>query len=98
MPRNIHPGRTERRSGGGAQVRNLCGCIKIAIDFVAPESVGQCLRLTEERRLLNMEDCANNPGEEAASATHADKLQGELMVGRSAAAAVACLKAHTASV
>ena len=72
-----------------AQVRNLCGCIKIAIDFVAPESVGQCLRLTEERRLLNIEDCSKGGRRESpVNATHADKLQGELMVGRSAAAAL----------
>lgn len=70
------------------QVRNLCGCIKIAIDFVAPESLGQCLRLTEERRLLNLEDCAHGAKESPVEGTHADKLQGELMVGRSAAAAV----------
>ena len=71
------------------QVRNLCGCLKIAIDFVAPESVGQCLRLTEERRLLAACEQETTPPE----STHADKLQGELMVGRATAAAQAQLQA-----
>ena len=36
------------------QVRNLRPCIKVAIDFVSPESVEQCLRLTRHRRALAM--------------------------------------------
>ncbi|KAH7573401.1 hypothetical protein JRO89_XS03G0142200 [Xanthoceras sorbifolium] len=27
-------------------------CIKVALDFVSPENVGECIRLTEEFRLL----------------------------------------------
>lgn len=34
------------------QVRNLKSCIKVAMDFVSPETVGQCFRLTEEFRTL----------------------------------------------
>ncbi|KFK30675.1 hypothetical protein AALP_AA6G013500 [Arabis alpina] len=34
------------------QVRNRQSCIKVALDFVAPESVEECLRLTEEFRRL----------------------------------------------
>ncbi|XP_050381358.1 lysine-specific demethylase JMJ26-like [Argentina anserina] len=34
------------------QVRNLKSCIKVAVDFVSPETVGQCFRLTEEFRTL----------------------------------------------
>ncbi|XP_062000816.1 lysine-specific demethylase JMJ29-like isoform X2 [Rosa rugosa] len=34
------------------QVRNLKSCIKVAVQFVSPESVGDCLRLTEECRTL----------------------------------------------
>ncbi|VFQ70626.1 unnamed protein product [Cuscuta campestris] len=34
------------------QVRNLKSCIKVAVDFVSPESVGECIRLTEEFRTL----------------------------------------------
>ncbi|KAJ6353602.1 hypothetical protein OIU76_002593 [Salix suchowensis] len=34
------------------QVRNLKSCIKVAMDFVSPENAGECIRLTEEFRLL----------------------------------------------
>ncbi|XP_028779827.1 lysine-specific demethylase JMJ25-like [Neltuma alba] len=34
------------------QVRNRQSCIKVALDFVSPENVEECLRLTEEFRLL----------------------------------------------
>ncbi|KAG7553398.1 JmjC domain [Arabidopsis thaliana x Arabidopsis arenosa] len=34
------------------QVRNRQSCIKVALDFVAPESVEECLRLTQEFRRL----------------------------------------------
>ena len=36
------------------QVRNLSDCIKVAIDFVSPESIGRCQKLTEEFRSENM--------------------------------------------
>ncbi|KFK38237.1 hypothetical protein AALP_AA3G087000 [Arabis alpina] len=34
------------------QVRNLKSCTKVALDFVSPENVGECFRLTKEYRLL----------------------------------------------
>ncbi|XP_050279578.1 lysine-specific demethylase JMJ25-like [Quercus robur] len=34
------------------QVRNLKSCIKVALNFVSPENVGECIRLTEEIRTL----------------------------------------------
>lgn len=34
------------------QVRNLNSCIKVAMDFVSPENVPECMRLTEEFRVL----------------------------------------------
>ncbi|CAH2054604.1 unnamed protein product [Thlaspi arvense] len=34
------------------QVRNLKSCTKVALDFVSPENVGECFRLTNEFRLL----------------------------------------------
>ncbi|KAL3684206.1 hypothetical protein R1sor_002228 [Riccia sorocarpa] len=34
------------------QVRNLKSCIKVALDFVSPENVQECIALTEEFRLL----------------------------------------------
>jgi len=45
-------------------VRNLHNCIKVAGDFVSPESVSQCLRLMSEFRELS--DNHSN---------HEDKLQ-----------------------
>ncbi|XP_021276047.1 lysine-specific demethylase JMJ25-like isoform X2 [Herrania umbratica] len=34
------------------QVRNIKSCTKVALDFVSPENVGECVRLTEEFRVL----------------------------------------------
>ncbi|XP_047980581.1 lysine-specific demethylase JMJ25-like isoform X1 [Salvia hispanica] len=34
------------------QVRNLKSCIKVALDFVSPENIKECVRLTEEFRIL----------------------------------------------
>ncbi|KAL2921821.1 Lysine-specific demethylase JMJ25 [Bienertia sinuspersici] len=34
------------------QVRNRLSCIKVALDFVSPENVQECIQLTEEFRLL----------------------------------------------
>ncbi|KAL4186127.1 hypothetical protein AMTRI_Chr09g32200 [Amborella trichopoda] len=34
------------------QVRNLKSCIKVALDFVSPENVQECIHLTDEFRLL----------------------------------------------
>ncbi|KAL4590418.1 hypothetical protein LXL04_003347 [Taraxacum kok-saghyz] len=34
------------------QVRNLKSCIKVALDFVSPENIGESIRLTEDLRLL----------------------------------------------
>uniref|UniRef100_A0A2P2LJK1 JmjC domain-containing protein n=1 Tax=Rhizophora mucronata TaxID=61149 RepID=A0A2P2LJK1_RHIMU len=34
------------------QVRNLKSCTKVAVDFVSPENVSECLKLTEEFRQL----------------------------------------------
>ncbi|XXG60370.1 hypothetical protein AAC387_Pa04g2296 [Persea americana] len=34
------------------QVRNLKSCTKVAVDFVSPENVNECIRLTEEFRTL----------------------------------------------
>lgn len=35
------------------QVANLADCIKVAIDFVSPENVARCERLTKEFREQN---------------------------------------------
>eukprot|EP00951_Prasinocladus_malaysianus_P019844 scaffold161220_cov20-Prasinocladus_malaysianus.AAC.1 len=39
-----------------AQVRNLKSCTKIAVDFVSPESVGECLKLCNDYRRMKIED------------------------------------------
>jgi lysine-specific demethylase 3 len=39
-------------AGSAHQVRNLRACIKVALDFVSPESVGECMKLREEFRRL----------------------------------------------
>ena len=39
-------------AGCAAQVRHLRSCILVGLDFVAPENVGHCVRLTEELRQL----------------------------------------------
>lgn len=80
-----------------AQVRNLRSCIKVAIDFVSPESAQQCLELTAERRVLALVEAraAEARGEQPEAPVdcrHSDKLQAELMVARAAAAALAHLR------
>ncbi|CAN6287576.1 unnamed protein product [Urochloa humidicola] len=39
-------------AGCAHQVRNLKSCIKVALDFVCPENVDECIKLTEEFRRL----------------------------------------------
>ncbi|MFS8015300.1 putative transcription factor & chromatin remodeling &Metalloenzymes JmjC family [Helianthus anomalus] len=39
-------------AGCAHQVRNLKSCIKVALDFVSPENVGDCIQLTEDFRVL----------------------------------------------
>ncbi|KAK9065105.1 hypothetical protein SSX86_016488 [Deinandra increscens subsp. villosa] len=39
-------------AGCAHQVRNLKSCIKVALDFVSPENVGECIQLTEDFRVL----------------------------------------------
>ncbi|PIA28769.1 hypothetical protein AQUCO_06700052v1 [Aquilegia coerulea] len=34
------------------QVRNLKSCLKVAVDFVSPENINECIQLTEEFRSL----------------------------------------------
>nr|XP_010918374.1 probable JmjC domain-containing histone demethylation protein 2C [Elaeis guineensis] len=40
-------------SGCPHQVRNLKSCMKVALDFMSPESVHECIRLTEEYRVTH---------------------------------------------
>ena len=60
------------------QVRNLASCIKAAIDFVSPESFQHVLDLTQERRMLTLQEAIIKPEEAEVAPTerrHADKLQ-----------------------
>ncbi|XP_057454556.1 lysine-specific demethylase JMJ26-like [Lotus japonicus] len=41
------------------QVRNMKSCIKVALDFVSPENIKECIRLTEEFRTLPSSHRAN---------------------------------------
>ncbi|CAL5398686.1 unnamed protein product [Camellia sinensis] len=66
------------------QVRNLKSCIKVALDFVSPENVGECIRLTEEFRLLP----ENHKAKE-------DKLEVKKMALHSINEAVNVLEKHT---
>lgn len=51
-------------AGAPHQVQNYCSCIKVAEDFVSPEHIDECLKLTEEFRQLSDRH-----------ANHEDKLQ-----------------------
>lgn len=39
---------------------HLQSCIKVALDFVSPENVVECIRLTNEFRLLPKDHCAKD--------------------------------------
>lgn len=67
-------------AGAPHQVRNLHNCIKVAEDFVSPENVSKCLRLTHEFRALS--DTHSN---------HEDKLQIKNILYHAVKDALACL-------
>lgn len=71
-------------AGTPHQVRNLQSCIKVAVDFIAPESVTQCLRLCREYRDLP-----------ADHHSHRDKLQAKLSMFGAAADAAKTLQSTT---
>jgi lysine-specific demethylase 3 len=63
--------------GGCAhQVRNLRSCIKIALDFVSPESLHECLKQREEMRQLSLRERPELKADEVVELRHfQDKLQ-----------------------
>lgn len=67
-------------AGAPHQVRNLHNCIKVAEDFVSPENVSKCLRLTHEFRALS-----------ATHSNHEDKLQIKNILYHAVKDALACL-------
>ncbi|KAK6185777.1 hypothetical protein SNE40_007932 [Patella caerulea] len=68
-------------AGAPHQVRNLHSCVKVAEDFVAPEHLNHCFRLTQEFRQLS--DTHSN---------HEDKLQVKNIIYHAVKDAVAVLR------
>ncbi|XP_015573214.2 lysine-specific demethylase JMJ25 isoform X1 [Ricinus communis] len=66
------------------QVRNRQSCIKVALDFVSPDNVQECIRLTEEFRMLPKNHRAKE-----------DKLEVKKMAMYAASAAVSEAKSLT---
>nr|XP_015200344.1 PREDICTED: lysine-specific demethylase 3A isoform X1 [Lepisosteus oculatus] len=70
-------------AGAPHQVHNLYSCIKVAEDFVSPEHVKHCFRLTQEFRYLS-----------STHTNHEDKLQVKNVIYHAVKDAVSMLKAH----
>uniref|UniRef100_A0A671V928 Lysine-specific demethylase n=1 Tax=Sparus aurata TaxID=8175 RepID=A0A671V928_SPAAU len=70
-------------AGAPHQVHNLYSCIKVAEDFVSPEHVRHCFRLTQEFRHLS-----------TTHTNHEDKLQVKNIIYHAVKDAVGTLKAH----
>ncbi|XP_039607731.1 lysine-specific demethylase 3A-like isoform X2 [Polypterus senegalus] len=73
-------------AGAAHQVHNLYSCIKVAEDFVSPEHVKHCFRLTQEFRYLSN-----------THTNHEDKLQVKNVIYHAVKDAVGILKAHVSS-
>ncbi|XP_050072173.1 lysine-specific demethylase 3A [Anopheles maculipalpis] len=67
-------------AGAPHQVRNLHNCIKVAEDFVSPENVSHCLKLTNEFRHLSR-----------THSNHEDKLQIKNIIYHTVKDAVSCI-------
>uniref|UniRef100_A0A8C2CVA6 Lysine-specific demethylase n=1 Tax=Cyprinus carpio TaxID=7962 RepID=A0A8C2CVA6_CYPCA len=70
-------------AGAPHQVHNLYSCIKVAEDFVSPEHVKHCFRLTQEFRHLS-----------TTHTNHEDKLQVKNIIYHAVKDAVGTLQAH----
>ncbi|XP_072002421.1 lysine-specific demethylase 3B isoform X2 [Engystomops pustulosus] len=70
-------------AGAPHQVHNLYSCIKVAEDFVSPEHVKHCFRLTQEFRHLSN-----------THTNHEDKLQVKNIIYHAVKDAVGTLRAH----
>ncbi|XP_063046088.1 lysine-specific demethylase 3B isoform X2 [Engraulis encrasicolus] len=70
-------------AGAPHQVHNLYSCIKVAEDFVSPEHVRHCFRLTQEFRHLS-----------TTHTNHEDKLQVKNIIYHALKDSVGTLKAH----
>uniref|UniRef100_A0A182R1A2 [histone H3]-dimethyl-L-lysine(9) demethylase n=1 Tax=Anopheles farauti TaxID=69004 RepID=A0A182R1A2_9DIPT len=67
-------------AGAPHQVRNLHNCIKVAEDFVSPENIAHCLKLTNEFRHLSR-----------THSNHEDKLQIKNIIYHTVKDAVSCI-------
>jgi hypothetical protein len=75
------------------QVRNLKPCVKVAIDFLVPESVPQAIGFADDFRQLGKPEC--NGGDSYVypwDRAHGDKLQYELSMYLAAQRAVELLQ------
>ncbi|RUS84083.1 hypothetical protein EGW08_008122, partial [Elysia chlorotica] len=70
-------------AGAPHQVRNLHSCIKVAEDFVSPEHLNHCFRLTQEFRQLS-----------ETHSNHEDKLQVKNIIYHAVKDAIAVLTEH----
>ncbi|OMO62493.1 hypothetical protein COLO4_33053 [Corchorus olitorius] len=75
-----HKAKLKEEYGCPHQVRNIKSCIKVALDFVSPENVDECVRLTEEFRVLPHDHRAKE-----------DKLEVKKMIVHALCSAVKCL-------
>ncbi|CAG5133391.1 unnamed protein product, partial [Candidula unifasciata] len=68
-------------AGAPHQVRNLHSCVKVAEDFVSPEHLNHCFRLTQEFRQLS-----------ETHSNHEDKLQVKNIIYHAVKDAIAVLR------
>ncbi|KAA6427483.1 MAG: hypothetical protein FRX49_02146 [Trebouxia sp. A1-2] len=101
----VQPWHFEQHCGEGVfipagcphQVRNLASCVKVAVDFVLPESLDQAFKFAEEFCTMGKQEAweATPEGEcvyiQPADRQHTDKLQAELSMCLAAKHAVQVL-------
>lgn len=80
------------------QVRNLGSCVKVAVDFVLPESLSQAFKFAEEFRSMAQQEATEKDAEgntvpvAPSDRQHTDKLQAELSMCLAAKHAVEMLQ------
>ena len=86
------------------QVRNLASCVKVAVDFVLPESLDQAFKFAEEFCVMGKEEAWEETAEgehvyvQPSDRQHTDKLQAELSMCLAAKHAVEFLSGATSGV
>lgn len=83
-------------------MRNLASCVKVAVDFILPESLDQAYKFAEEFRLMGRDEAWDPiPGGadclyvQPANRMHTDKLQAQLSMCLAAKHAVEVLTGRT---